>query len=188
MGKLLSNYKKSVVDEIISSITTNTSQYYAFASNPITYSGNVPVVTSDDYSASFTNDWQMLFGKRLTGSDVIHIINNIPYTTNTVYTRYDNTTDMSNASFYAIVAPSLTGGSYNIFKCIDNNSGANSTVTPSQIQTTSFTTADGYTWRYITSITSANYSKFATTSYVPVFSNSASALRQRRHPAADAPH
>ena len=177
MGKILPNYKKQIIDEIVYAVTANISQYYAFASNPIAYVGSPPTATDDDYSANFTNDWQMIFGKKLKPGDFVHMIENNVWTANSVYDRYDNTSNTlyTNNNFYVISSPSETYGSYHVYKCIDNNNGANSTINPNSvgdpINSQTFETSDGYKWRYITSITNATYYKFATTDYVPVFQN-----------------
>ena len=172
MGVLLSNYKKNIVSNIIEIITANNGTYYAFGSNPVSYTGNTPSITVDDFSGQFIPTWQMLFGKKLANTDIVPVIKNIVWASNTVYTKYDNTKDMSNSNFYVVATPSLPGGDYNVYKCIDNSNGAVSTVAPDQVQSTSFTKSDGYTWRYITTISSANYTKFATDEYVPIYSNS----------------
>jgi len=170
MGKLLPQYQKAVIEEIINSINSNTSSYYAFAANPIAYVANTPDVTSDDYSTSFTNNWQMLFGKKLTTSDVVPVIDNESWTQNKVYNRYDNTV-ANLTNFYTITPPSTVGGYYNIYKCIDNANGGPTIYPPDQVQSQSFTKSDGYTWRYISSISSAQYNKTATVDYVQVTSN-----------------
>ena len=70
MGTLLPNYRKNIVSNIINTITANNGTYYAFGSNPVSYSGNTPAVTKDDFSSEFTPTWQMLFGKKLSNTDV----------------------------------------------------------------------------------------------------------------------
>ena len=171
MGKILPQYKKAIIEEIISAISSNTSQYYAFAANPIAYNGNnTPVLTSDDYSTSFTNDWQMIFGKKLKSTDIAPVVSNEPWKVNTIYNRYDNSvTNLVN--YYTVVPPSTVGGSYNVYKCIDNSNGAPSIYPPDQVQQQSFTKTDGYTWRYITSISSSLYNKSATNNYLPITTN-----------------
>ena len=179
MGKILPSYTKALIQETIDNIVSNTSHYYAFAANPVAYSGNsVPDVANNDYATLFTNDWQMLFGKKLSAADVVMVIENNTWTTNTVYSMYNNLSNTvhSNNNFYVVTEPSITGGSYHVYKCIDNANGSYSTVDPSTIgsptQASSFETADGYKWRYIYSISSKNYEKFASAGYVPVFTNS----------------
>ena len=173
MGTLLQNYKKAIIDEIVTNITSNTSQYYAFAAGPIPYVGNTPVITTDDYNSKFVNEWNLLFGKKLSNTNILPIINYNQWVANTVYNRYDNTVDFisTNTSCYAVVAPLSAGGSYLIYKCIDNANGAPSTIPPSLVQSSSFNPGDGYIWRYITSISAAIYSSYATLTYIPVLSN-----------------
>ena len=172
MGKILSGYKKAVVDEIVAGINNNTSFYYAFASNPVQYPGQVPQETNDDYSSRYQFDWNMLFGKKLANTDIVYVCNNYQWTSNTVYTRYDNTSNtLANSQYYVITQPDLVGGDYIIYKCIDNANGQPSTQKPDQVQAQSFQKSDNYIWRYIGSISSANYTKFATTQFAPIYSN-----------------
>jgi len=178
MGKILPNYKKAIIDEIIDNITSGTSNYYAFAANPIAYTGSAPEVANSDYETTFTNDWLMLFGKKLTPSEVVPFIEKNMWASGTVYDRYDNTSNtlFTNNNYYVITNAAETGGYYHIYKCIDNAGNTASTVNPSSIgtptQVYTFTTSDDYKWRYITSISSANWSKFSSTDYVPVYANS----------------
>lgn len=171
MGKILSKMKASVAEDMISSITSNTAKYYAFVSNPVEDLDAVDTETLDFFSSYHENINTLIFGKKLANTDIVPVIENIPWTTNTVYSRYDNTRDLSNSDFYVVAAPAIVGGVYHVYKCIDNANGAASTEKPDQIQASSFTKSDGYTWRYIYSISAANYTKFATTNYVPVYSN-----------------
>lgn len=172
MGKILPSYKKAIIDDVISNITSNTSQYYAFVANPVPTVGNTPMITNDDYTTTFSNDWQMIFGKKLNNVDIIPVINNVQWQTNTVYTRYDNTSNtLYNSQYYVITPPAVSGGTYDVYKCIDNANGSPSLQIPDQLQPSSFTKSDGYTWRYITSISSSNYLKFSTDQYAPIYPN-----------------
>lgn len=176
MGKLLPSYKKALIDEMLSNISSNTSHYYAIAANPVTIANTS--TSEEDYSTLFTTEWQMLFGKKLTGAEIVPVIKNNSWTSNTVYDQYDNTsrTLHANNKFYVICNPQSVGGAWHVYKCLDNANNARSTSDPSTIgtptQQTSFVTADGYKWRYITSITAANHTKFATNDYVPIYANS----------------
>lgn len=171
MGKLLPQFKKSMIDDITTAITANAAQYYAFVANPILNTGNTPLVTSDDFTTTFTSDWQMMFGKKLANTDILPVISNIGWVANTVYARYDSGQDLTSANFYVVAPPVTTGGTYNIYKCIDNAGGTPSTVAPNLVQATSFITSDGYKWRYITSITNFDYQRLATSEFIPVYPN-----------------
>ena len=156
---------------LIDGFANSSSKYYVFAANPVAYTGNTPAVTSDDYSASYYNDWTMLFGKQFTNTNIRPVILNNIWASNTVYSMYDNTV-ANLANYYAVVNPT-PGGAFNIYKCINNANGAPSTVVPDQVQSASFTKSDGYTWRYITTISAADYANFAANNYIPVVVNTA---------------
>lgn len=177
MGKILPSFRKAVVDEIIENISSNSVHYYAFASNPIAYQSTAPEVSNDDYSTLFINDWQMLFGKKIAVSDIAPVISKNIWNSNTVYSRYDNTSNtvLNENNFYVVSSPPVVGGFYHIYKCIDNANGSLSTVDPGSIgtptQPQTFQTSDGYKWRYIATTSSANYDKFASEDYIPVYTN-----------------
>lgn len=186
MGKILPSYTKEIIQELVDNIISNTSHYYAFGSNPVAYVNTTPSVANNDYDTAFVNDWQMLFGKKITGGDIVPVISKSVWTANNVYTMYNNISDTLNTNndFYVVTEPSIVGGSYHVYKCIDNANGSYSTVDPSSIsvptQPTTFKTLpDGYKWRYMYSISSKNYEKFSSDDYIPVYSNatiSASAI------------
>jgi len=177
MGKILPSYKKAIYDEIVDSIVSNTSYYYAFAANPVPYVSTAPDVANNDYSTMFINDWQLLFGKKLANSNFFPVITKNIWTSNSIYVRYDNTSNTmyANSNFYVICEPASVGGAYHVYKCIDNANGSPSTVDPSSIgtptQATTFQTGDNYKWRYITSISNQIYTNFETQDYSPIYPN-----------------
>lgn len=171
MSILSPKFTKAVIDEVVDAITAGTSHYYAIASNPAEFSGDIPDDENFDLTTYHQLTWMGLFGKKLANTDFCPMIANIPWVSNTVYDRYDNQADMANASFYIIVDPEIVGGNYLIYKCIDNANGAAANSKPTEVQASTFTKADGYSWRYITSIPTATYEKFATTDYVPIKAN-----------------
>lgn len=168
----LSAFKQSFVNELVDSITNTYSYYYAFASDPVPNANGIPTLTEDDLTKIQNVMWPMMFGKKLGAGDIRPMVNNITWTTNTVYTRYDNTVNsLANANFYVIVEPDTLGGYYNVYKCIDNANGGYSTYQPDQIQLGTFEKDDGYKWRYVYSVSTAVYEKFATADYLPVYAN-----------------
>ena len=60
MGELLPRYRGAIIEDIIDSISSNTSYYYAFASNPVSLTGGVPALTADEFTTIFTSDWQKI--------------------------------------------------------------------------------------------------------------------------------
>ena len=177
MGKILPTYKKAIIEELVDNIFSNSSQYYAFASNPVEYPGSVPSVSNSDYGSVFEYNWNMIFGKKIKSNDVAPVIEKNIWSTNTLYDMYNNTSEtlFSNNNFYVISEPSFTGGAYYVYKCIDNANGAVSTIDPGKIgtptQPSTFETNDGYKWRYISTISSNNYEKFGSDEFVPIYTD-----------------
>ena len=93
MGKLLNSYKEAIINDVKLSVQEELSRYYAFAANPIEYTGNTPAISNSDYGTSFINNWYMLFGKKISNSDIVPVISNNPWTANTIYDRYENTSN-----------------------------------------------------------------------------------------------
>lgn len=177
-GVLQPSYRKALIDEMLDNVSSNTSYYYAVASNPVARVGQLSNTTADDYNAKFQADWTMLFGKKLIISNFAALIDNNLWANGYVYRMYDNSDPdlYSNNKFYVISPPDYAGGTYNIYKCIDNANNSPSTVKPSLAQVTSFDTSDGYVWRYVTSVPYRVYKMFSTNDYAPVFSNSVTSL------------
>lgn len=180
-NKILPNYRKSIIDGIKDSITTGVSDYYVFASNPVAHNGTIPDVLGDDYSNQFVNNWNMIFGKKLKHTDILPIIKKNMWVSK-VYDFYDdkNVTVLEKNNFF-VISPTVTvGGYFHIYKCLDNNNGAISTIDPGSISTPTqispFILSDKYKWVYVASVSQADNSRFGTDEYFPVIANSAIVL------------
>lgn len=57
---------------------------------------------------------------------------------------------------------------YNVYKCLDNNNGAKSTVKPIGTQVLPITLSDGYVWKYMFNVPIALRTKFLNDNYFPV--------------------
>lgn len=128
-----------------------------------------------DPGTSLTNTFydiydEILFGKRIQPSDARHMIVNNMWESGTVYDIYDDQDQtLSEKSFFVVASE---GVNYYVFKCLSNNGGVESTYKPLYSQTDPtdevYITNDGYHWKYMYTITAAEYSKFATENYVPL--------------------
>ena len=187
MGKLLPSFKKAFLEELFDNISSNTSYYYAFAANPIEDPSSVDPIPDNDYQTKFLFDWQMLFGKKLLPSNFALMINNNQWSENNFYDRYDNTDININANnnFYVIAEPDYVGGSYNVYKCIDNANGSASSIKPNLVQPTTFQTSDGYKWRYLTSISYKQHELFSTYQYSPIYANSIISIYSKEYAGVD---
>ena len=141
-----------------------------------------PIDSIQDEFYSFDD---FLAAKRVTSSDVSFVIPRRNWTTGTVYDYYrhdygnfvtgssssvqtadSGATALYDATFYVMSAD------YNVYKCLDNNGGANSTVEPSGTSNSILTTGDGYKWKYMYSLTAAQRQNFLSTDFIAVATNS----------------
>jgi len=128
---------------------------------------------NENYYTSIHNPIkEMVFGKKIKPGDVAPVITRYNWASNTIYQAFF---DRSNTLF--TVSDSdveksfyVYSSSGNVYKCIDNNSGGESTVEPSHTDSASREESDGYKWKYMYTVPSG--SKFITDNYIPVVSNS----------------
>ena len=116
---------------------------------------------------TFNDIWQqMIAAKLITGGDVRHGIRRINWQSDTEYDQYHHCTcsllyDTSN--FYVLTTD------WNIYKCLSNNTGAISTVMPTQtIVDVPVEEQDGYIWKYMYTLSAEERIRFMTDSYIPV--------------------
>ena len=175
--QLITNYfKLHNVNQFRESISeTANSVYYVFAAKHTTYpggDGSIPSLTNSVEDTLINPYNEMIFGKRVTPNDVVSMIPRYDWTINTKYDAYRSNQDLSSKMFYVAVS---SGAAYHVFKCLDNAGNVASVNAPDITQTTAndsyYATADGYQWKYMYSVTSSVFNKFATNEYMPVVAN-----------------
>lgn len=160
--------------QFIESITeVANSSYYLWAGGHIDISP-IPNVEDDVLDIVIQPYRDMLFGKRVSAADVSLVVRRIDYVSNTAYAQYDDgDPELLTKDYYVTV----NAGSFShVFKCLDNNLGSTSTVTPEfgdiDAQDEVYQTGDGYRWKYMYSVTEADVTRFATSQWFPLIANS----------------
>ena len=144
--------------------TSNTTMYLFVGKNTaFPDDNNPPTPVNSTANIEFT-PWRDMFGaKRIQSTDVTHAIERYNWTSGTVYDAYDDQdTNLLDDDFYVLTED------YNVYKCLFNASGTASTTKPTGVSTLQFTTADGYIWKYMYTVTTSNALKFLTNDYIPV--------------------
>ena len=77
---------------------------------------------------------------------------------------YSGENNLEDANFYVMT------DDYNVYKCLDNNLNATSTVKPSGTAVTPITTSDGYIWKYMYNVPINLRNKFLNDQQIPVVS------------------
>lgn len=145
--------------------TSNTIMYFFVGRNKAYADDNSPPTPVNSTANVEFTPWREMIGtKRVQASDVSHVIPRYNWTSGTVYDQYDDqdTNLIENDDFYVLTED------YNVYKCLFNNGGTASTTKPTGTSTSNFTTADGYIWRYMYTVSTANALKFLTADYMPV--------------------
>ena len=138
---------------------------YLFIGKPTAFpdDNSPPTPVNSTANIEFT-PWREMYGaKRVNTSDVTHAIERYDWTSGTVYDYYDDQdTNLLEDDFYVMT------DEYNVYKCLWNAGGAASTSKPTGKSTTEFIAGDGYVWKYMYTVSTANALKFLTNDYIPV--------------------
>ena len=165
--------------------------YYLFIGRPQAWSTDVdvqgnsinegtdttPPTPNDDISTEYYSYDELLGAKKITTSDITNVIQRRTWTTGTTYDMYEHNISSSNAAasgatnifdsnFYVI------NSANNVYKVIENDGATTSTVEPTATSTAIFSTADGYRWKYMYSLTTSEATNFTTTDFIPVSTDS----------------
>ena len=130
-----------------------------------------PPTPNDDVTSEFYNWDDMLGAKIIASSDVSRVIPRRNWTTGTTYDMYEHNIGSGNAS--ASGATNLfdstyvvMNSSYAVYKVIENDGATASTVEPTSTSNSIFATSDGYRWKYMYSLTSAETLNFMSTDFI----------------------
>jgi hypothetical protein len=109
---------------------------------------------------------EMIFGKKLQPGDVSFLVGKYVWTIDTAYAQYDDDDpELYDKPYYVI------NSNDDVFKCISNGGGALSTEEPTSKTTDIFELSDGYKWKYMYTLSSANNTKFGTSTFIPIDAN-----------------
>ena len=125
--------------------------------------------------------WRDMIGaKKILSTDVDTVVPRVNWTTGTVYDMYQHDDTAMFTKSFLVLADGV-----NVYKCIRNglvgdagtSSTTTSTVKPDHVTpNTTPIESDGYMWRFMYTVSSANITKYLTTSWMPVISSTNSAV------------
>jgi hypothetical protein len=167
MPKVITKYFSRKIANAVQAELSSNIYYFALSKHSEYTDENVPedAINTTEYINKFQRE--LILGKRIKASDVTNLLDRHSWQSGTVYAQYDDTDQyMYDKEFYVI------NGTENVFKCLYNNNGGESIVEPTTISTNKFQTADGYIWKYMYTVETANNTKFSTSAYIPVDANS----------------
>jgi len=142
----------------------NTIMYLFVGKNTAFANDNSPPTPINSTANIEYTPWRDMYGvKRIQSADVTHAVPRYNWTSGTVYVAYDDTsTSLLTDTFYVMTED------YNVYKCLFNNASAASTTKPTGTSSARFTTADGYIWKFMYTVSTAKALKFLTSDYMPI--------------------
>lgn len=161
---LKSDFHTSVAQTFVKDIQLIKNTYYSFIGKISKWNDAdlPPTSTVDSLEQDIFARDNIVYMSKITPNDVSLCTARHDWTSGTVYDRWESDLNMQSAKFYVV------NSSYAVYKCLDNNAGAPSTVEPTGNNYNVTQTADGYVWKYMYTIPAFKRIKFANTSYIPV--------------------
>ena len=155
-------FHNSIADSIYENVQNRTTNIYYYLGKILAWDTPATPETPTN-TLEYENDVRqnMVSMKRIDISDVSFIVERNDWESGTVYNMFDDTVaDLTN--FYVLTED------FNIYKCIYNNEGGQSTTQPTGTDTAYLETADGYVWKFMGFIPLSLRNKFLTSAYMPV--------------------
>lgn len=159
--------KKQLLDTVYDEITSASDRYYMAIGRSEAWDSAETVPTP-------TNSYRTVRNFRLSGqsikqiTDVSYVVPRHNWTSGTIYNAYDD--DLSGVpsnSFYVITEDNQ------VYICLRQGKNAQgvvvtSTVKPSGTTTIPFITSDGYTWKFLFSLSGTDSTRFLSANFMPV--------------------
>ena len=197
MAAIVTNkFRLHNAEQFYESFSEASTSYYLFVGRPQPWTATTPYgggtdtappTPLDNVDDEYMYFRDMLAAKRIATTDIQYAIPRHNWTTGTVYDYYRGDYGSQWSSTTSDIVKTVNAGinlwasttlfyvltdENNIYKCMSNNSGAASTVKPTGTSNAEYQTGDGYWWKYMYTLTTAQITDFLTADFMPVTTNS----------------
>lgn len=151
-------------EDFIASISNATDNVYFSIAHVSPWANDASPEQATDTTQYAVNFWRSaIAGKKVTAGNMSLVVPRINWATGTVYAQYTDTGTNYGNNFYVM------NTTYDVYKCISNNNGANSTVMPTYTATNvTNQEVDGYIWKYMFTVSTADRNNYLTANWMPV--------------------
>lgn len=172
---ITNNFRIYSANQFIESFTEpSPTNMYLFIGRPQPWTVDSEPDAPFDNEANRSQIWDdMMSLKRIQASNIRPAILRRNWISGTVYDEYRHNYSSTNPAFSG--ASNLYDSTFyvvnddlKVYKCISNNRNSPSTIQPTGTSLQIFTTADGYRWKYMYSVSVSDAQAFATSSFIPV--------------------
>lgn len=165
-NRVYNKFRRHIADQLLESLSepANTSYYVVLSkSTAFPDDSSVPDPDSTEHFADHLYHKEFISGKLINRSNVSYVVRRINWISGRAYQQFDHKVEnIYEKDFYVVT------DEHNVYKCIFDNGSALSTSKPVGVSESTFTLADGYSWKYMYSITSDDAEKFLTQEFMPV--------------------
>ena len=163
---ITSKFRLDTTNKFVNSLSDN--QFYMALGRPNAWTDDT--VPTTPYENDYTSHtlWENMFAmKRVDATDIIHCAPRNLWVSGTTYVEYDDQDTNIESKVYHVIS-----ANNNVYMCLKAGSGA-STTNPDDtgVQTSGVidhSGSDGYIWKYMYTVPTADVTKFLTTSFIPV--------------------
>lgn len=158
--------ERSYAESFLAELERNENQYFFFIGKGTTWADeNSPSAYVDTVASEYQSMNDAIGYKKLNPANIIFALPRYEWTSGTVYDQYDDTVALFDEDdpqiFYVVTDEN------NIYKCLSNANGAESTEKPAQVLSSPFTTSDGYRWQYLSTVKESDL-PYELLDYIPV--------------------
>lgn len=164
MSTIRPEFHTSLVSLLIDDIFYQRSNLYYFLGKIEAWGAGdePPLAPLNTYNDDTIIRNNMAYLRKVAPSEVSLVTTRYNWNSNTVYAQWNHTIEMQGLQFFVVT------DEYNVYKCLDNNNGAESTVKPTTNSLFPFRTLDGYLWKYMYTVPSFKRTKFLSRNNLPV--------------------
>jgi len=163
---ITSKFRLDTTDKFVNSLGDN--QFYMALGRPNAWADDsVPTTPYENDYTSHTL-WENMFAmKRVDAGDIVHCAPRNLWVSGTTYVEYDDQDTNIESKVYFVIS-----ANNNVYMCLKAGAGA-STTNPDTtgVQTSgviNHSGSDGYIWKYMYTVPTADVTKFLTSSFIPV--------------------
>ena len=139
-------------------------QVYLFYSKIDPWSNESSPPSLKDTVISDRDIWRgMISLKKISNNNVTMAVPKYIWESGTTYTEYnDSNENLPDSNFFVFTSNN------EVYKCLYNADDSASTVVPTGRSTSVITTSDGYKWKFLYDVSSADFNRFAGVNHIPV--------------------
>lgn len=169
MSNLQFSFNISSAETFLSDLSGKDNSYYLLLSRPQAWPNDNTPPSVVDSVAEQVDVWKnCIASKKITNKDVRLVIDRHDWASGQTYSQFSDIEEIFRSSEYETEPFYVMNSQYRVYKCLDNNNSAASTVEPTHtfpdLQTPG---ADGYIWQFMYQLSEDDFD-FVTDDYIPV--------------------